>query len=145
MTDKCYVQIKAFGTAVLAGIAWVLTYADIDKDIFFIYSIFITLDLITGIYKSYRLGYNISSYKLVERTSAKIVTLLIPVLVGVGTKIMEGDFHFFYTYVMNILIAAEIYSIIGNAYSGATKKDIPEWDAVTDVITFIRKVLFRNR
>ena len=145
MLDKILCTIKGFGTMMLGMFAGVLTYADIDKDVFKLYTLFLFIDVGTGLYKAYRLKVKIESSKMIERISAKIITLFIPVLIGVAVKMMEGDWHFFYTYVMNLLIVAEVYSIIGNAYSGATKQDIPEWDAVTDITKFIRNLVFKER
>jgi uncharacterized membrane protein YfcA len=143
--DKILCTIKGFGTMMLGMFAGVLTYADIDKDVFKLYTLFLFIDVATGLYKAYRLKITIESSKMIERISAKVITLFIPVLVGVAVKMMEGDWHFFYTYVMNLLIVAEVYSIIGNSYSGATKQDIPEWDAVTDITKFIRNLIFRGK
>ena len=143
--DKILCTIKGYGTMMLGMFAGVLTYADIDKDVFKLYTLFLFMDVGTGLYKAYNLDVKIESSKMIERVSAKIITLFIPVLIGVAVKMMEGDWHFFYTYSMNLLIVAEVYSIIGNAYSGATKQDIPEWDAVTDITKFIRNLVFKKQ
>ncbi len=88
-------------------------------------------------------GKNIKSYKLISGVLAKITIMSIPLILVWAGRGVGINFHPIASATLGILILAETYSIVGSVYAIHIKKDIPEWDAVSYILTNIQKSIER--
>ena len=129
-----------FFTVCIGGM---LTYLGLNGESFFLFSVLLVIDYITGVAKAYRLGHCITSNKMKYGVLSKLSLLLIPVVLAIGAKAVGADFKTVLMVGINILVLSEIYSIIGNIYSIRTKDELPEYDVVAMLGKRIRNVLIK--
>lgn len=110
---------------------------------YWILAIFLILDMVTGIWRSYVLygGTSITSRKTINGFVSKFLFLLIPVVLaymGVGIGL---DLIFIAQSALGVLIFATGYSIIGNIYAASTGHTVKEFDAVRLILNWIQTYL----
>lgn len=120
-----------------------LTYLGLNGESFFLFSVLLVIDYMTGVAKAYRLGHCITSNKMKYGVLSKLSLLLIPIVLAIGAKAVGADFKTVLMVGINILVLSEIYSIIGNIYSIRTKDELPEYDVVAMLGKRIRNVLIK--
>lgn len=122
--------------------AW-LAYLGLDKEAILLFSLLLLIDYVTGVTKSYKLGYAITSVRMKYGILSKLSLLLIPIVLAIGAKAVGSDFKSVLIIGLNILILSEVYSIIGNIYSIRTHKELPEYDVVAMLGNKIRNMLLK--
>lgn len=137
------VGIKVIFNFFTVCIGGMLTYLGLNGEAFFLFSMLLIIDYMTGVAKAYRLGHCITSNKMKYGVLSKLSLLLIPVVLAIGAKAVGADFKTVLMVGINILVLSEIYSIIGNIYSIRTKDELPEYDVVAMLGKRIRNVLIR--
>lgn len=120
-----------------------LTYLGLDGEAFFLFSVLLIIDYMTGVAKAYRLNQHITSNRMKYGILSKLSLLLIPIVLAIGAKAVGADFKTVLLVGINILVISEVYSIIGNIYSIRTKDELPEYDVVAMIGKQIRTVLLR--
>lgn len=129
-----------FFTVCLGGM---LTYLGLNGESFFLFSVLLIIDYMTGVAKAYRLGHRITSNRMKYGVLSKLSLLLIPIVLAIGAKAVGADFKTVLMVGINILVLSEIYSTIGNIYSIRTKDELPEYDVVAMLGKRIRNILIR--
>ena len=95
------------------------------------------IDMVTGITKQKAVNMSGDKTHYVEITShrwwfgivKKLVTLLVICAVAISIKALDFNGSLFITVAISGFVAAEIYSIVQNAYIINTGKFLPEFDA----------------
>ncbi|WP_164968943.1 MULTISPECIES: phage holin family protein [Arcobacteraceae] len=106
--------------------------------------VFMLLDFVTGMMKSRKLCKRITRYKFEIGAYMKFITLLLPFLFaftakGVGYKVDD-----FISFVIGTFIVIEFYSIIGNAYTIRTGKELEDKDFLSFALLMIRNKTEEN-
>jgi hypothetical protein len=123
----------------LVCIASILTWAGIDHEAFYILTLLILIDYITGLGKCYRLKLNQTSYTIV----AKLSLILVPLAVALTSKGLEMNAELLVFVAMDILILSELYSIIGNIYTIRSGNLLPEYDAIALLANKIKNLMIK--
>lgn len=121
----------------------VMSYLGINGEAFFLFSVLLLFDYMTGVLKAKVMGHAITSNRMKYGIISKMSLLFIPLILAIGAKALEADFRFVLMVGINILVLSEVYSIIGNIYSIRTKEELPEYDAVAMLGKRIRRVLMK--
>lgn len=102
-----------------------------------------TLDILTGIYKSVKLGKPFSFKTLKIGVFEKMIYLSVFMGIAFIMRGMKMEYEWLIVTLFNILVWSETYSFITNYQSGRTKKDIKEVDFITGLLKIIR-TFFKN-
>jgi len=129
-----------FFTVCVGGL---LTYLGLSGEAFFLFSVLLIIDYVTGIAKAHRLNQPITSNRMKYGILSKLSLLLIPIVLAIGAKAVGADFKTVLLVGINILVLSEVYSIIGNIYSIRTKDELPEYDVVAMLGKRVRAFLIR--
>jgi hypothetical protein len=108
-----------------------------------ILGVLMILDVITGIARSGTVSgwRSITSMRLSAGVIAKLLMMIIPLVIaiaGIGAGI---DLAFVASSSLSILIMSEAYSVLGNIYGVATKKQAVEFDAIGYILGRFREIL----
>lgn len=118
-------------------------YLNIDMNVFFILIIFMGIDTVTGVIKTFRLNYRSFTFGiLLWGIVSKLGILIIPLLVALLSKGIGQDMIFGVTLIVKILIVSEFISSLGNCYTIKTKKIVKDIDIFTMLFNFIRSQAF---
>lgn len=120
-----------------------LAYIGLKGETFFLFSLLLMIDYITGVLKARALGHSITSNKMKYGIVSKMSLLFIPIALAIGAKIIGADFSMILFSGMNILVLSEIYSIFGNYYGIRYHEELPEYDAVSMLGRKIKSFLIR--
>lgn len=134
-------SIKAAFLLVQGIISWLLIFAGLNSEAFYILSILLVIDFMTGLWKAKSLGHHLTSNKMKYGVISKLSLLIIPIVIGLGVRALGQDASQLLLISINILILSEMYSIIGNIYSARTGQELPEFDALSAIAKGIRKRL----
>lgn len=101
------------------------------------------LDILTGIYKSTKLGKAFSWRTLKIGLFEKLIYLGVFLGIAYIMKGMKMEYEWLVIALFNILVWSETYSFITNYQSGRTKKEIKEVDFISGLLKIIR-TFFKN-
>lgn len=135
-----------------ASIFAFLEYFGVPEEPFGLLAVLMAIDLITGITKQKAVNMSGDKAHYVEITShrwwfwivKKLVTLLVICSVAISIKALDFNGSLFITIAISGFVAAEIYSIVQNAYIINTGRFLPEFDASGMLLKSMAWVL-RNR
>lgn len=136
-------SVKLIYNIVAVLFASMLTFLGLNVETFFLFSVLLLVDFITGIGKAKTLGHDITSDKMKYGIISKMSLIIIPLVLGIAAKAMQMPSENVLFIGMNILILSEVYSVIGNIYSMRTKEEMPEYDALTLLGRRIRSMLIK--
>lgn len=142
VTDTMTATQVVFNFFTVCVASW-LAFVGLKGDTFFLFSLLLLIDYITGVWKAGALGHSITSNKMKYGIMSKLSLLLMPLVLAMGAKAVEADFSSVLLVGMNILVLSEVYSIIGNIYSLRTKEELPEYDAVVIIGKKIKAILLK--
>lgn len=110
---------------------------------YYILGIFMILDTFTGVVRSGVIhGWrSVTSHAASIGVLSKCTVILVPLLLALAGKGIGFDLSFIAKSALNILILAELYSILSNIQSIRVKQDVEEFDAVNYVLGWIRTLL----
>jgi phage-related holin len=134
-------SMKAAFLLVQGIISWLLLFAGLNSEAFYILSVLLIIDFMTGIWKAHALEQNVTSNKMKYGVISKLSLLIIPIAIGLGVRALGQSASQLLLISINILILSEMYSIIGNIYSARTGQELPEFDALSMIAKSIRKRL----
>lgn len=120
-----------------------LAFIGLNAETFFLFSLLLIIDYVTGVLKARALGHSITSNKMKYGIVSKMSLLLIPITLAISAKALGADFKYILYAGMNVLILSEVYSIIGNYYAMKHKEELPEYDAVSILGRKIKNLLIR--
>jgi phage-related holin len=131
-------------TAIFALIASLFAFLGLNQVQFIILIVLMSLDIITGIAKAYRVdrtSVRSDAFKL--GTFSKFFYLCVPFVVALVAKgtMVDSIGVWLASFAVTILILSEGYSILGNIYSFKTGKVVHEVDGVSYLLIFIRKMI----
>lgn len=142
VTDTMTATQVVFNFFTVCVASW-LAFVGLKGETFFLFSLLLMIDYITGVLKARALGHSITSNKMKYGIVSKMSLLFIPVALAIGAKIIGADFSMILFSGMNILVLSEIYSIFGNYYGIRYHEELPEYDAVSMLGRKIKNVLMR--
>ena len=122
---------------VTAFLAWLMMYTGFPVEPAVLLGALMAIDFCSGLGRAYALNEQITSRKMKAGALGKLSLLLLPLVVALAAKGLGQDWQWLLTYVINLMILAELYSFIANSYAIKTKKDLPEFDVLA---LFARKV-----
>ena len=127
----------------LLPLASLISYLGLDAQKLTILIILMCMDMLTGTIKAYKINENITSKRWIAGFLSKLVVLLVPFTVALMAKGVDFDIKWFVSLCISILVVAEAYSILGNAYTIQTGNEVAEIDAVSAIIKMLREI-FEN-
>lgn len=139
--NEATVTAKMLFFVLMNAISGVLTYAQIDIEVFSIFAGLIVVDFVTGIWKANTLGHSITSNKAKYGVISKFSLIFIPIVIALGAKAIGQDGTDLFVWGMNLLILSEVYSTIGNIYTIRSGNEMPEWDVISIIGKRIRLFL----
>jgi Bacteriophage holin family len=115
----------------------------VKYDALFAFGALMIMDVVTGVIASASVNgwRSVTSRRLAFGVLSKLCLLLIPLAVALAALIVGQDMSFLVTSAISILAVSEAYSITGNVYTIKTGKRVPEFDAVSIILSRIREVL----
>ena len=133
--------LSYFYNAVVAALAFVMTYTGMAVEPAVILAILMVVDFFSGITKAWVTGEPISSAKMKAGAAGKLLLLMIPLVLALAAKGMGVQWTWIVAWCVNVMILSEAYSFISNVYSIKTKKALPEWDAIAMIGGRLRQIL----
>lgn len=133
---KCLVYI--IGVAIGAS----LDYIGVEKILVYTLTGLMMADWVTGVLKSWKLGYTITSKRSNKGIIGKLCLLVIPIAIAITLKAINIPIGITIRGCFTLLLIAELYSLLGNCYCIYTGEDEKEWDAVSAVLKYIRNTIF---
>lgn len=134
-------EVALFGNALLAVVAWILTYTGLPLESGMILLVLMSLDFFTGIAAARRLGEPVTSWRIKTGVVTKCTVLTMPLVIALVAKGLGQDFLWLVDWAMSFLILSEGYSVIANGYTARTGIKMPEWDATAAVLKRLRAML----
>lgn len=123
----------------------IFIFLNIDVDVVQILIWLMLIDTLSGILKVFVLNREFNFKILLFGMCTKLLVLLIPMVVAlVGKGISKTyDFTIILDCILRVLVVAEGFSAITNFYIIKTRKDVKNIDAITLLLSAIRKMLMR--
>lgn len=121
------------GNALMAFGGWVLMYTGLPSEPAAVLAVLMMIDFVSGCTKACVSGENLSSRRMKVGVASKLMLLLIPLSGALAAKGMGQDMAWLIVWVVNVMILAELYSIVANVYTIRTGENLPEWE-VTSII-----------
>lgn len=121
-------------------ISWmgIFAYLNMQEMQVFVLTVFMIMDIITGILKQRGIDpKKISSEKLTRWIIKKILTMMFLFSFALMFKWIWIDWGTYITAVLSLLIMSEFYSNTQNIYSFRTWKNIEEYDVISLIIKYI--------
>lgn len=125
----------------LIPFASIVDFLSLDTKKLFILAALMTLDIITGMAKAYKLDRDITARRLAEGFVSKLSILIIPLAIALMAKGVEFDMTFFIGFAISVLMVSETYSVIGNIYTSRTGNAVKEIDAVSAIVRSLGRFL----
>lgn len=128
-------------------VAWVFAFFGLSQIAITMLALLIVIDTITGFTKAW-MNWEATSKHWSRGIVSKFYLLLIPICISSAWMVAWLDLTSITSWTLSMLAFAELYSIIANIYEIKTKKQLPEYDAVSAVIggllEVIKKILNNN-
>jgi hypothetical protein len=131
-------------TSVMALISAVFAFLGLSSIQFIILIILMSLDMVTGIAKVYRVNRtSVKSSVLKIGLFSKMFYLFVPIVLALAAKGINIDNigMWFASFCITILISSETYSILGIIYSFKTGKETHKIEGASYILIFIRKLI----
>lgn len=128
-------------TGIKLSLYGIFAYLGISMEAFGILMILMCLDSFVGAIKAIRMKVTFSFNKLIWGFVLKLCFLIIPLVVALLGKSLGYDFAIAVNIVISVLSVSEGYSILGNIYSAKNKIEVKKVDAVSLLLSTLRKAL----
>jgi len=136
--------IKVCINIIIAIISYAFAYAGLSAEQMAAFAVLIAIDYITGIIKAHYIGESITSNRMKYGAISKLSLLIVPIVLGIGSKSTGIDFGIAIGMFINILIVSEVYSSISNVYAITKGKELPEYDVLAIVARNLREYLIKK-
>ncbi len=131
--------------SIVKTLLYILAFFQIDKDLFVIFIICINFDMVFGVLKTWRWNSSEFAFKrLIWGFVSKIGILGIPAMVALIGQTLGKDFLITVDITIRLLIIAEAWSVMGNAYTLSTGKVVKDLDLFSLFFNWIRKSLYKS-
>ena len=127
----------------VAAASWVVTYLGLPVEPAIILFVLMVIDFPMGIAASWANDEEITSKRMTRGVIEKMLTMMIPLVVGLTAKGAGQDWGLAVIAGTYILVLAEGYSILSNYVRFKTGEPLPELDAVSLIAKQIRKQIER--
>lgn len=117
------------------------TYLNLTGEMLAIYASIMFIDIVSGIFKSYKIGEAITSHRLWVGVITKISLILVLLVLALMAKALGADGSWFLGVVTTVLVLSEGYSVIGNVVMINKGYAVPELDALSIILTMIREYI----
>ena len=131
------------GNFIFIVFAWVMTYTGLPSEAVVILAVLICVDFAAGIGKSLAIQKPVTSQRMRVGLISKLGLLVVPLVVALAAKALTQDLEWIVSYVVNLMILSETYSIIANIYAMKSGKEAPEWDVMSVLLKQIKKLIDR--
>lgn len=120
-------------------------FLNIDVDVVKVLIWLMLIDTVSGVLKSFILDKRFDFKVLLFGICSKLLVLLIPMVVAlVGKGISKNyDFTGVLDCILKVLVVSEGLSVITNFYVIKTKREVKNYDVVTQLLSAIRKMLLK--
>ena len=119
-------------------------YLKIDIEAITILATLMCIDTLFGSVKIFRIDYRQFKFKiLLLGFLAKITFILIPMVVALTGKGLGYDFKLLVNISIKNLICSETISIISNSIAIRTKKDVEDYDIITQFLKYLRNTFIK--
>lgn len=135
--------MQSIGNFLLFLGAWVLAYTGFPAEPAAILAVLMVMDFLSGLAKAHAIGEVISSRRMKSGAASKSLILLMPLAVALAAKGLGQDYNWMLTWVISVLILAELYSFIANIYAIRTGECLPEFDVISIIGKKIQRMLER--
>lgn len=139
--ERISAGVAAFSNAVVAGLAWVMTYTGLPVEPAAVLAVLMVVDFIAGITCSIASGKPVTSHKMKVGLMSKCGVMTIPLVMALAAKGLGADFTWLINWSVSLFILSEAYSIVANIYTTRTGIAIPEWDAVSMLLNRLKSIL----
>lgn len=139
--EKISAGITAFSNAVVAGLAWVMTYTGLPVEPAAVLAVLMVVDFVAGITRAISVGEPITSRRWRMGLASKMGVMTIPLVMALTAKGLGADFSWLINWSVSLFILSEAYSIVANIYTTRTGIAIPEWDAVSVLLNKLKGIL----
>lgn len=139
--ERISAGVAAFSNAVVAGLAWVMTYTGLPVEPAAVLAVLMVVDFIAGITCSIASGKPVTSHKMKVGLMSKCGVMTIPLVMALAAKGLGADFTWLINWSVSLFILSEAYSIVANIYTARTGIAIPEWDAVSMLLNRLKSIL----
>ena len=116
-------------------------YLEMEVEIVKILFFLMVIDTVLGVIKTIVLNKTFSFKTLALGFVSKLAVLLIPMALALMSKGLNYDFKWFVTLVMDLLIVSDGISIFSNAIAIKSKKEVENFDAITQILRATRMAL----
>ena len=130
--------VKIFMNFLYLPFVSTLMYLGLNQEAIVGLAVLLTIDMVTGVAKEYKLGRVPQSRRFTNGIISKAVLILIPFIMAISGKAVNIDLTVIVYVVINALILSEAYSSIANIYTISTGKEVEEFDAMSLILKFIR-------
>jgi toxin secretion/phage lysis holin len=130
--------------AIKLGVYFIFAYLNINAEVFGILMTLMVIDSLVGSIKAIRLSKEFRFRILIWGICIKLLILLIPMVVALVAKAIGKDFTLAVNWVMNMLIVAEAYSILGNIYDAKNKTHSRNLDLISMIIQSLKNMIGRK-
>ena len=124
--------------------SYVLTYADLNSEQMTAFAVLIVIDYVTGVIKAHHIGESITSNRMKYGAISKLSLLVVPIVLGIGSKATGINLNIIISMFINILIISEVYSSISNVHAITKGKELPEYDVLAAIARSIREYLIKK-
>jgi phage-related holin len=130
--------VKTICYPLFAAIGCVLNYLGIKHETWWILTVLMIIDTLTGIIYRLRIGVKPNSNSFKQGVTNKFIGLILVPTIALTLKPFDMDISLTVNVVLNMLILGEGFSIIGNLEAAVNKKKKVEYDALTAILSFIK-------
>ncbi len=133
--------MRYVANAILVGVAWFLTYVSFPVEPALILAALMALDFFSGLGRAHALKEQITSRRMKNGITSKLLLLIIPLVMALTAKGLGVDFSWLVEWSISVLILSEAYSIVANIYTVRTGVSAPEWDVISLILGKIRNAI----
>lgn len=118
-----------------------LTWLKLDFNQMQILIILMSINLVTSVGKSFRLGDEITVHKLTSGIIAKLLILTVPFTLALMANGVDVELVSLISWSIGVLIMSEGFNTIGNTYSALTKERVKQIDGLSLIIKTLAKTI----
>lgn len=118
-----------------------LTWLKLDFNQMQILIILMSINLVTGVGKSFRLGDEITVHKFTSGIIAKLLILTVPFTLALMANGVDVELVSLISWSIGVLIMSEGFNTIGNTYSALTKERVKQIDGLSLIIKTLAKTI----
>lgn len=116
----------------------IMLYLKLDTESISVLALLLSIDMVTGVWKTLRIGQKPTSWRFANGLLSKGVLILVPLVIAVAAKGVHIDITPLVWTIIDALILSEMYSILANIYTIKTQQQTEEFDVMSLILKKIR-------